>query len=57
MPWATVYVDGELVGETPRGPWMLEAGVHRVRLVNCELAVERDLTPRPRCAYPFCSER
>jgi serine/threonine-protein kinase len=43
MPWATVYVDGELVGETPMGPVMLEAGVHRVRLVNGELGVEREV--------------
>lgn len=44
MPWATVYVDGELVGETPMGPVMLEAGAHQVRLVNRELDVERELT-------------
>jgi hypothetical protein len=44
MPWATVYVDGELVGDTPFGPLYLEAGAHRVRMVNRELQLERELT-------------
>jgi eukaryotic-like serine/threonine-protein kinase len=40
LPWATVYVDGRLLGETPLTKVRLPVGSHRVRLVNDPLGVD-----------------
>jgi serine/threonine-protein kinase len=34
VPWASVYLDGQLVGTTPMDPVEVSAGQHQVRLVN-----------------------
>jgi hypothetical protein len=33
-PWATVFVDGERVGDTPLSEHVLRPGAHRVRAVH-----------------------
>ncbi|RME27104.1 MAG: PEGA domain-containing protein, partial [Deltaproteobacteria bacterium] len=43
-PWATVYIDGALVGTTPVANLKLLAGKHRIRLVNSELKAEKRFT-------------
>jgi serine/threonine-protein kinase len=35
-PWATVYLDGKLLGDTPLDPVQVWEGRHRVTLVNPE---------------------
>ena len=40
-PWARVYVDGKLKGETPLDPFTLSAGRHTVLLVNESLKVKK----------------
>jgi len=43
-PWATVFVDGNKLGDTPfDGPVSLYEGKHKVKLVNPELGVNRAL--------------
>jgi len=44
VPWANVYIDGELIGPTPLIDHRLPAGRVRVRLVNPELRLERTET-------------
>jgi serine/threonine protein kinase len=40
-PWARVYLDGRLKGETPLDPFTLSAGRHSVLLVNESLKVKK----------------
>jgi serine/threonine-protein kinase len=41
-PWATVFVDGRKLGDTPfDGPISLYEGKHKIRLVNPDLGVNR----------------
>jgi len=43
-PWATVFVDGKKLGDTPfDAPVSLYEGKHKVKLVNPELGVNRSL--------------
>ncbi|MCC6747210.1 MAG: serine/threonine protein kinase [Deltaproteobacteria bacterium] len=44
VPWAQVYVDGQLRGETPIQGLLLPAGRHRVRLVNPKLNLSSSFT-------------
>ncbi|MHB8420976.1 MAG: protein kinase domain-containing protein [Myxococcales bacterium] len=44
LPWAAVYVDGQLAGTTPFEPVPIAAGRHSVRLVNDEIHAERTMT-------------
>jgi serine/threonine-protein kinase len=44
LPWASVFVDGRMVGTTPFEPISVASGRHRVELVNDELHVKRNLT-------------
>jgi hypothetical protein len=46
LPWARVYVDGKLRGETPIQGMTLRAGVHRLRLVNPRWKVSHEETVR-----------
>ncbi|MEM9188281.1 MAG: protein kinase [Myxococcota bacterium] len=39
-PWAEVYIDGHRVGRTLFGPHSIEAGAHRLRLVNPAAGLE-----------------
>jgi hypothetical protein len=43
-PWARVYIDGRLAGETPLQGLRLRAGRHAVRLVNDERRLSAQLT-------------
>jgi serine/threonine-protein kinase len=43
LPWASVFIDGRMVGTTPFEPIDVPAGRHRVQLVNDELHVKRDI--------------
>ncbi|MFZ5470889.1 MAG: protein kinase domain-containing protein [Myxococcota bacterium] len=45
-PYATVYLNGELLGDTPLQPMNVPAGKHSIRLVNAKLGkdVEVDFT-------------
>jgi serine/threonine protein kinase len=43
LPWAKVYVDGRYVGDTPVQGLKLAAGVRRVRLVNPERGLVKEL--------------
>lgn len=40
-PWSQVYIDGTLVGTTPKIDLRVSAGPHRVRLVNPELGLSK----------------
>ena len=42
LPWATIYVDGKLVGETPLGDLAVEPGL-RVRALRTEQIVGQSL--------------
>ncbi|MHB1844526.1 MAG: protein kinase domain-containing protein [Deltaproteobacteria bacterium] len=44
LPWASVFIDGQLVGTTPLAPIELPAGKHRVDLVNDGLGAKRTLS-------------
>ena len=44
LPWATVFVDGQLAGTTPFEPISIPSGRHSVRLVNDEIHAEKTLT-------------
>jgi serine/threonine-protein kinase len=44
LPWASVFIDGRMVGTTPFEPVDVPAGRHRVELQNDELHVKRNLT-------------
>lgn len=48
-PFATVFIDGRRIGETPLPPVSMSAGKHRLRLVNEALnkRVEQDVVIRP----------
>ncbi len=41
LPWASVFIDGRMVGTTPFEPIDVPAGRHRVELINDELHVKR----------------
>jgi serine/threonine-protein kinase len=41
-PWATVFLDGKKIGQTPFPPVEVEAGVHHLLLVNEDLHVRRE---------------
>ncbi|MDH5234400.1 MAG: protein kinase [Gemmatimonadota bacterium] len=44
-PWGQIYVDGALVGNTPKGDIELSAGTHQLRIVRTEFApYERTVT-------------
>jgi serine/threonine-protein kinase len=43
-PWSQVYVDGRLVGNTPLLNLPLRAGKHKVKLVNPELGMSKQMT-------------
>jgi len=49
FPYATVFVDGRRLGETPMGPALLPAGHHTVKLVNATLSkvVTRTIEVKP----------
>ncbi|ATB30221.1 serine/threonine protein kinase [Melittangium boletus] len=49
VPYATVFVDGRRLGETPMGPALLPAGHHTVKLVNAKLSkvVTRTIEVKP----------
>ncbi len=38
-PWSQVFVDGQLVGNTPQHNIQLRAGTHRITLVNAEFNI------------------
>jgi serine/threonine-protein kinase len=40
-PWSQVFIDGTLVGTTPKIDLRVSAGPHRVRLVNPELGLSK----------------
>src|SRR5262249_39759262 len=40
-PWAQVFVDGSLVGNTPQMGIQLKPGAHEVRLVNPQFAMQK----------------
>jgi serine/threonine-protein kinase len=44
LPWATVFVDGQLAGTTPFEPISVPSGRHSIRLVNDEIHAEKTLT-------------
>lgn len=44
LPWASVYIDGVLVGTTPLDPLRVPAGSHVVRFTNDALQVEASQT-------------
>ncbi len=44
LPWATVFVDGQLAGTTPFEPISVPSGRLSVRLVNDEIHAEKTLT-------------
>jgi serine/threonine protein kinase len=47
-PWGSLYVDGELVGNTPKANLALAAGRHRIRIVrNGFLSFDREIVVRP----------
>ncbi|OJH36086.1 serine/threonine-protein kinase [Cystobacter ferrugineus] len=53
-PYATVYVDGKKVGETPLPPLELPVGRHIVRLVNEEAGEKKfDVEIEPNKPYPL----
>jgi serine/threonine-protein kinase len=43
LPWASVFIDGRMVGTTPFEPIDVPAGRHRVELINDELHVKRSI--------------
>jgi len=43
-PWSQVYVDGRLVGNTPLLNLPLRAGKHKVKLVNPDMGMSKQLT-------------
>ncbi|MHB8417179.1 MAG: serine/threonine-protein kinase [Myxococcales bacterium] len=43
LPWASVYIDGRMVGTTPFEPIELRPGRHHLELTNDELRVKRSL--------------
>jgi serine/threonine-protein kinase len=43
-PWAQVFIDGKLVGNTPQLGIPLKAGSHRVKLVNPDLGLSKQIT-------------
>ena len=43
-PWATVYIDGKRIQNTPLLGYKLTAGTHTIKLVNSELKITRTLT-------------
>ena len=47
-PWAQVYVDGRLVGNTPQLALQLPPGEHNVRLVNGVFAMGKVLNVKLR---------
>ena len=42
-PWSQVYVDGRLIGNTPRTDLVLSAGVHTVTLISPDFGYKRVL--------------
>lgn len=45
-PWTQVYVDGQLVGNTPQMGIQLKAGTHRVTLVNNDFEIRKTMNIR-----------
>jgi hypothetical protein len=43
-PWSQVYVDGQLIGNTPQMNIQLRAGQHRVTLVNSDFNIRETIT-------------
>ena len=43
-PWSQVYVDGRMIGNTPLLNVPLRAGKHKVKLVNPQLGMSKQLT-------------
>ena len=54
-PFATVFIDGKALGQTPLPPLTLTVGKHKLRLVNEELGknIEQDIVVRPGENPPF----
>jgi hypothetical protein len=44
QPWALVYIDERLVGNTPLRTWKLAPGEHVLRLLNRQYALDRTVT-------------
>jgi hypothetical protein len=42
-PWSQVYIDGTLVGNTPKMDLRVSAGAHRIRLVNPDLGLSKTI--------------
>jgi serine/threonine-protein kinase len=42
-PWSQVFVDGTLVGTTPKLNLRVSAGTHSIRLVNPDLALSKTI--------------
>jgi eukaryotic-like serine/threonine-protein kinase len=40
-PWAQVFVDGKMVGNTPQMGIQLAAGKHTVKLVNPDMGLQK----------------
>lgn len=47
-PWSQIFINGDLVGNTPQMSLSLPAGTHQVRLVNPEFNLEKTLTVKIR---------
>jgi hypothetical protein len=43
-PWSQVYIDGQLIGNTPQMNIQLRAGQHRVTLVNSDFNIRETIT-------------
>jgi serine/threonine-protein kinase len=43
LPWASVFIDGRMVGTTPFEPIDVPAGRHKVELINDELHAKRTI--------------
>ncbi|MCA9582547.1 MAG: PEGA domain-containing protein, partial [Myxococcales bacterium] len=43
-PWSTVYLDGRAVGNTPWRDTKLQAGSHRITLVNPDFNIRKTIT-------------
>jgi hypothetical protein len=44
VPWSQVYIDGQLVGNTPQMGLTLRAGTHRVTLVNTDFDIRHTIS-------------
>jgi hypothetical protein len=43
-PWSQIFVDGQLIGNTPQMNVPLSAGSHRVTLVNPDFGIRETVT-------------